>query len=189
MNGREYDLALSEIGSDHNNIIYCLNEMGQWRKMSGINATAMLSYFQVPYFVDAVNGSVYRYDQGDTDFGSAINMDVRWKAFDFKRPENNKILWFVYLSGINTGATYQVWVSYDDGVTFTELVDEGGTTSYVSSTDNSSFTRRFTQSMSGSTIQGRTVMLRVTSSDIYPAIVKNIRAELFVRKGPTLSWS
>jgi hypothetical protein len=142
---RTYFLAAAEFGETTNNLVVVLDSNGKWRKFEGVNINTMGIFFNEPIFGSADDGTFFRFFEGLDDDGASIALEIRLRAFDGKNPDFRgqpiddsnklKILKEVIVHGKNTGATYTVRFSPDQGTTFLPLLNSAGGSSFTTSSD------------------------------------------------------
>lgn len=185
--GRYY-VSLASLGSLVNDVVLQIDLNGKWRRLAGLSISTFSFFFNRPYFGLATTGQIRKFLDGTTDAGVAISFDWRTKAFDYStKYQNNsskvKVVGEAILNGVNTGATYQVFYSVDEGETFIPMYTDSGASSYVSGTDGKDFFVRLRPIWDGSVeISGRTIMYRVYNNDIYDVRVRSLEPTAFLRK-------
>lgn len=186
---KTYYLAAAEFNETTNNILIRLNRNGKWRVDRGLTINTLSLFFNDPYYGSATNGQIVRFLEGDTDQGTNIEMDIRSKAFDFNNAHVNKILRWVRLIGLNTGAIYTVQASFDEGATFVTLLDAfTGLSTFTTTNDNSRFIRKFILNASiGQTIQGKTILYRVLENSPNKAQIHRLQSQVWIRQGDLVS--
>lgn len=185
---KTYYLSAAEIEEPRNNITLVYDQNDKWRVYRGNAAASMVMFRNNPFIGGADHPDVYQYLLGDTDSGTPIEMIATTKAFDLGKQENLKIVRMAWITVENTGATFNLKYSVDQGVTWYSMLTETGATSFTTSTDGTTHTQLFVPDMSATNpTSGRSVMFKVTSNDAFPAVVYNIKAGLFVRKGVKLN--
>lgn len=187
--GGRYYCALAEFNQTTNNLIIEIDLKGKWRIYRGLNVATFSLFFNQPYAGLSDIARIVKFLQGLTDRGVAIEVDIRTPAYEFntfKRNNSNryKVVHKFFLEGRNTGATYQVFFSVDDGTTFTAMVDDSGNSSFTTATDNKLFYKRL-QAVHGDNdlVSGRTIMYRILSADINDIEIHKYKAMAFVRTG------
>jgi hypothetical protein len=179
---KTYYLAVATIGSTVNDTLIQLDQFGNWRIQKDASVGTFLSYFNVLYFTDGVIGNIYNGFIADTDNGTAIAMDVRTKAWNADNDLFLKVPRAFKVTGIHTGTNIHAYYSSDRGVTWIEMLNENGTLGYQTSTSGMPFTILFVPD--GLTLNsGRTLMYRLTSSDIYPCSIMNYVPSFYSRQG------
>lgn len=183
--GRYY-VSLAMVGSTTNNILLQIDLDGKWRRLSGLSIATFSFFFNRPYLGLATSGQIRKFLDGITDAGAAIEFDYRTKAFDYSTKYRDnaskvKVVGEVILNGVNTGATYQVFYSVDDG-SFVPLYTNSGASSYVSGTDGKDFYLRLRPLWDGSNgISGRAIIYRVYSNDVFAVEVRGLEVTAFLR--------
>jgi hypothetical protein len=169
-----YYLAAAEEGQTANNIVFVLEQTDDWQIFYGWSAATMGVFFGDPYFGDGAVGTMRRMNVG---YSSSYSMIVITKAFsnELKRAEMAKAPRAVYLRVMGTGATFTPTISLDGGESWLTLRNpETGLTSYVSPVDNIVHPVRFVPA-SGQNIFGRTIMIKVVSTDAFAAQIHTMR--------------
>lgn len=182
---RSYYLAAAEFNQTANNIVIVLDGEGKWRVYRGLNINTFSFFFNEPYYGSSLEGRIVRFLSGATDQGDPIQMIVETKAFDFGDLEHTKIGRKVYIKGKNTGAVYQVFMSFDEGSTYYPMLDViTGMTSFTTSTDNKRFRRRFQLDFTnGNVTSGKTVKVKVVENTAASAELDEMRLEAWIRRG------
>lgn len=182
-NGRYY-MSAAEFNEDVNNILFVLDLDGKWRVYKELNIATFSYFLNLPYWGSALEGSVLRFLEGSTDNGIDIGLEIRTKAFDYSTgyKDNSdmiKIPLDLTLQGKNTGASYQVSYSIDEGQTFNLMALNSGSTTFSSSLTGTNFYAYFrvTQDISS----GRTVIYKITSSDSNEAELHGIKTSALIR--------
>lgn len=187
--GGRYYVALAEFNQLTNNIILEIDLKGKWRLYRGLNIATFSLFFNQPYAGLSDIGRIVKFLQGSNDRGTNIEVDIRTPAHDFSTFKNNnidryKVVHKFFLIGKNTGATYQVSFSVDEGETFTTMLDDTGASTFTTATDGKGFYKRLQASHAdGNLVSGRTVMYRVYSNDANDVHIAAYKAQAFVRKG------
>lgn len=187
--GGRYYCALAEFDQTTNNIIIEIDLKGKWRLYRGMNVSTFSLFFNQPYAGLSTIGRITKFLQGLNDRGTNIEADIRTPAHDFstfKRNNSNKykVVHKFFLEGVNTGATYQVFFSIDNGDTFTAMLDDSGNSSFTTSTDGKDFFKRLQASHAdGLLVSGRTILYRIYNNDAFDINIKAYKAKAFVRKG------
>lgn len=181
-----YYLAAAEFGNTSNNLLFIFDQEGKWRVYRNLHVTTISYFFNNPYFCDAVTGKLVKFLQGTSDSGAAIPFEFRSKAFDFSADENFddkiKILEKCILSGRNTGATYTVEYSTDDGDTFYPLKDKNGNSSFTTSEDDKGFYKWLRPDFTVNIPSGYSIMLRIYNNDTKEVEIDGFKLTAFVRK-------
>lgn len=188
---RSYYLAAAEFDNNYNNVMFVFDENDQWTLYRGINANTMSLFFNDAYYGLSTGGKLVKFLQSNTDRGSAIEMDIRTKAFDFTKDaefptlEKTKMVKKVYLVGKNTGAVYTVSISYDNGVTFVPMYDpETGLSTYTTTTDELRFIKKFVTKFDlGQVTAGNTAIYRIYENTTAPAEIQALKSEIYIREG------
>lgn len=182
---RSYYLAAAEFNQTTNNLVIVLDGEGKWRTYRGINVNTLGLFFNDPYYGSALEGRIIRFLLGATDQGTAIEMVLETKAIDFGDMEHDKIGRKVYVKGKNTGAVYQVFMSFDNGTTYTQMIDViTGATTFTTTSDNTRFRRRFQLNFAlGNVTSGKTVKIKIVESTAASAEIDGIKIEAWVRQG------
>jgi len=182
-----YYLAAAEFESSTNNIIFVFDQEAKWRVYRGLNIAVLSYFFNNPYFGDAVTGKIVKFLESNSDNGAAIEFDFRSRAFDFStegfsNDDKAKMLEKVILSGRNTGATYTVTYSVDDGDTFYDLKDKDGNSSFTTSTDGKGFFKWLRPDYSSIIPTGYSIILRIYNNDTNEVEIDGFKMMAFVRK-------
>ncbi len=191
---RRYYLAAAEFGETTNNLLVQLDSSGKWRRLEGLRVNTMGLLFNEPMFGDAVVAKFFRFLVGTDDDGGSINLEVRTRAFNGKGTDERgnpvddsdklKILKEVIMTGKNTGASYVVDFSLDQGTTFTAMKASDGATTFVTSTNGQLFVERFRADNSfGNLVTGTSVLVRVTNDDTKEVEIRKLRLRGFTRQG------
>jgi hypothetical protein len=188
---KNYYVALAEFESDHNNLLYVLDYEGKWRLFRDINVATMSFFFNNPYYGDAVQGKIIRFLEGLSDQGTPIELQVNTKAYNGSTEYSDyegkvKVLDNMILSVKNTGATYDVSYSVDDGTTFYPMYDTNGNNSWVTGTDGRELLKYLRPSYVNSIPTGYTVLFKIHNNDMKECEIKNWKAEMFVREQPPI---
>jgi len=182
-----YALAAAELGQSKNNVIILYDQNGRWRIYRGLSINTFSLFFNEPYFGDANLGQIFKFLQGTSDNGTTIELNVETKAFNFGRDDKTKILRKIYVTGLNTGASYTFYYSIDRGTTWILLQDATlGTTTIVTTSDLSRFVKRLTPPFS--TLQeGKTINIRVNSNDLNAVQLHQFVIDAWVREGELIN--
>lgn len=184
---RSYYLAAAEFNQTTNNLLIVLDGEGKWRIYRGINVNTLSLFFNDPYFGSATEGRIIRFlsPLSTTDQGTPIQMIVETKALDYGDLEHDKVGRKVYISGRNTGAVYQVFMSFDAGDTFYPMLDVlTGLTSFTTATDDKPFYRRFQLNFTlGNVTSGKTITIRIVENTAAAAEISDIKSEAWIRQG------
>lgn len=181
-----YYLAAAEFGSTVNNLLFIFDQEGKWRVYRNLSVATISYFFNNPYFCDPITNKIVKFLQGNSDSGAAIPFEFRSKAFDFSADENFddkiKILEKCILSGRNTGATYTVEYSVDDGDTFYPLKDKDGNSSFTTSEDGKGFYKWLRPDFTNNIPSGYSVILRIYNNDTKEVEIDSFKLTAFVRK-------
>lgn len=182
---RSYYLAAAEFNQTTNNIVLVFDGEGKWRTYRGVTINTFSLFFNDPYYGSSVEGRIVRFLSGATDQGSAIEMVAETKAIDFGDMEHNKVGRKVYLKGKNTGAVYSVFMSFDEGTTYNQMIDaDTGLSTFTSSSSGSRFRRRFQLNFElGQATAGKTVKIKVVENTTASAEIDEIKLEAWIRQG------
>jgi hypothetical protein len=182
---RSYYLAAAEFNQTANNVVMVYDGEGKWRIYRGININTLSLFFNDPYYGDALAGYLVRFLFGATDRGDPIELIAETKAIDFGDLEHTKVGRKVYLKGKNTGAVYQLFMSFNEGVSYLPMIDvETGLTSFTTSSDNSRFRRRFQLVFtSGNQTAGKTIKVKIVESTTAMAEIDELKLEAWIRQG------
>jgi hypothetical protein len=183
---KSYYVSLALYNSAVNNLVLRLDPNGNWEIWDGQTIGTFSLFFAEPYFGDASVAQIRKFLSGTTDHGTAISLDVRFKAFDFEDLTKRKILRQVFVVVENTGATYTIDYSLDKGMTFIPLYDLLGATSFTVPTDTNLTTKRLVPATSGE-IQGQTLMLRVRESTTATVRVHEVQLDAYIRQSEILN--
>jgi hypothetical protein len=183
---KTYYLAVATVGSTYNNLILQLDQFGKWRIQKDTSVGTFLSYFNTLYFTDGISGLIFNGFIANTDNGAAIEMDVRTKAWNAGNDLFLKVPRALKITGIHTGTTIRAYYSPDRGTTWYEMLNEAGTTGFVTNVSGDEFIVLFVPD--GTTLNsGRTLIYRIVSSDVYPCSIINFVPSFYSRKGRYLS--
>lgn len=182
---RSYYMAAAEFNQTSNNLLIVFDGEGKWRIYRGVNVNTLSLFFNDVYYGSSLEGRLVRFLTGATDQGAAIHMLAETKAFDFGDMEHTKVGRKVYLKGKNTGAVFTVWMSFDEGTTYTQMIDaDTGLSSFTTSTDGSSFRRRFQLNFAlGNPTAGKTIKIKVEENTVAMAEIDEIKLEAWIRQG------
>lgn len=182
---RSYYLAAAEFNQTTNNLVVVLDGEGKWRVYRNIFINTFSLFFNDPYYGNALEGRIIKFLSSTTDQGNAIEMVVESKALDFGDLERTKIGRKVYLKGKNTGAVYQLSMSFDDGSTYYPLIDvETGLSTFTTSTDNKRFRRRFQLDFTnGNVTAGKTIKIKIVEGTTAAAELDALKLEAWMRQG------
>jgi len=188
---KNYYVALAELESLYNNTMFVLDFQGKWRIFKDIEVSTMSYFFNAPYYGDALTGEVVRFLEGLSDQGDPIELDIRTKAFDGSTQYNDneekiKILDYVIMVCVNTGAAFDCHYSTDDGMTFNPLYDTSGNNTWSTLSDGKQVYKYLRPRYTVSIPQGRTLLLKVHNNDTKEVQVKSLKAEMFVREQPPI---
>lgn len=181
-----YYLAVAEFESSVNNLLFIFDQEGKWRVYRNLNISTLSYFFNSPYFCDAITNKIVKFLQGTSDSGAVIPFEFRSKAFDFSADESHddkvKILEKCIISGRNTGATYTVEYSVDDGDTFYALKDKDGNSTFTTSDDGKGFYKWLRPDFTSNIPSGYSVMLRIYNNDTKEVEIDGFKLYAFVRK-------
>lgn len=182
---RTYYLAAAEFNQTTNNLLIVLDGEGKWRIYRGVFINTLGLFFNDPYYGSSIVGRIIRFLIGITDQGTPIEMVVESKSIDFDDMEHTKIGRKLYLKVKNTGAVYQVYMSFDDGATFVQMTDvDTGLNYYASSTDGKRTRRRFQVSFAlGQPTAGKTIKWKIVESTAAEAEIDEVKIEAWIRQG------
>ena len=182
---KSYYLAAAEYNQTTNNILIEYDLEGKWRTHRGITIATLSYFFNEPYYGSSVEGRIIKFLTSDTDQGVAIELVIETKAMDFGDMEHTKIGRKVYLKGKNTGAVYQVFMSFDDGTTYQTMYDVAtGSATFTTSSDGTMFRRRFQVNFDlGQAISGKTVRVKIVESTTAAAQIDQLKVESWIRAG------
>lgn len=183
---KTYYISVATIGSSINDVLIQLDQFGNWRIQKDTSIGTFLSYFNTLYFTAGDSGLIFNGFIANTDNGVAIFMDVRTKAWNAENDLFLKVPRAFKITGINTGTTIHAYYSSDRGATWVEMLNESGTTGYLTSSDGSEFVTLFVPDAT-TLVSGRTLMFRITSEDIYPCSILNYVPSFYSRKGRYLN--
>jgi hypothetical protein len=183
---QEYYCSLATANSLVNDIILKLDRNGNWRVWRDQQVGALSYFFTDAFFADAATARVYKFLQGDTDHGNAIEMDVRLKAFDFEDQTKLKSLRQVFAVFDNTGATFDVSYSFDEGKTFLPLQDAAGATTFTLPTNNLTTSKRLVPLASYQN-QGKTILVRLHENSVNKARIQEVQLDAYVRQGDVIN--
>lgn len=178
-----YYLCLSEYNQTTNNLMLVFDPDGKWRIHRDLNAGTFGFFFQDPYYGDAVDGKVKKLLGG---INQVVELDVRTKAFDFDDITKRKMLHHVYVVVANTGATFDVSYSTDEGRTFQAVRDVTGATSFTVPDDGGlgTTTKYLVPSYADLTqLAGKTIMLRIHENTAKQVNISEIQLDAYVREG------
>ena len=180
---RSYYLAAAEFNQTTNNVVIVFDGEAKWRVYRDININTLSLFFNDPYYGSAIDGRLVRFLSGNTD--DAIEMIIETKSVDFNDTIHDKIGRKVYVKGKNTGAVYQLFMSFDEGLTYYAMKDVAtGLTSFTTSSDGSRFRRRFQLDFTlGNPTAGKTVKVKIVESTLAAAEIDELRIEAWVRQG------
>jgi len=183
---KTYYLSVATLGSTVNDTLIQLDQFGNWRIQKDASVGTFVSYFNTLYFTDGVNGNIFNGFTADTDNGIAIAMDVRTKAWNAENDLFLKIPRAFKITGVHTGTRIHVYYSSDRGATWIEMLNENGTFGYQTNETGTVFTVLFVPD--GLTLNsGRTLIYRLTSSDVYPCSIINYVPSFYSRQGRYLN--
>lgn len=181
---KTYYLSAATVGATTNNIVIVWDFKNNWRILTGVTINSLGLFFNEPFYCDGVRSNIYQWLVSPSGSGSAINMDVRGKAFDLGDVNTLKIPRSFRVTGINTGTTIHAYYSVDRGGSWIEMLNVNGTTGYVTSSSGTRFSQYFVPQVDDdSVISGTTVMFRVTSVDAYPCTIMEMEPVLYSRNG------
>jgi len=185
---RSYYLAAAEFDNSTNNVVFKLDDDNNWRVYRGLSIATLSFFFNDPFFGSSTEGVVARFLEGASDLGANIVLDVRTKAFNFGKDDKTKILRKVYVTGKNTGASYQFFFSVNEGADWIALADpETGDTTIVTTSDDLRFVKRLQPIfVEGTQTQGRTIIFRALNQDDKDVELRVVRIEAWVRTGELL---
>lgn len=177
---KTYYLSVATIGSTFNNVLIQLDQFGKWRIQKDNSIGTFLLFFNSLYFTDGTNGNVYNGFIANTDNGTAIEMDVRTKAWNEREDIFLKIPRGLKITGIHTGTLIRAFYSIDRGNTFIEMFNEGGQTGYQTNGSKAEFVTLFVPDAT-TLVSGRTLIYRITSSDTFPCSIINFEPSMYTR--------
>lgn len=183
---KTYYISVATTGATSNNTIIQLDQFGNWRIQKDTSVGTFLSYFNTLYFTDGLSDKIFNGFIADTDDGVAISMDVRTKAWNAQNDLFLKIPRAFKVTGINTGTTIHAYYSPDRGTTWIEMVNEAGNFGFTTDISRSEFVVLFVP-QEETLVSGRTLMFRLTSSDVFPCSIMNYVPSFYSRKGRYLS--
>lgn len=179
---KEYYCSLATYNSTVNNVLVKLDRDGKWRVWYGQSIGTLSYFFDEVFFGDASTAIVRKFLSGTTDHGNAIEMDVRLKAFDFETSTKSKVLRQVFVVFANTGATYDVSYSLDEGVTFLPLKDAQGATSFTLPSNNLQTSKRLVPF--GSNLNtGKSILVRIHENTTNVAQIIEVQLDAYTRAG------
>jgi hypothetical protein len=178
-----YYLCLSEYNQTTNNLMLVFDPDGKWRVHRDLNAGTFGFFFGDPYYGDAVDGKVKKLLGG---INQVVELDVRTKAFDFDDITKRKMLHHVFLAVANTGATFDVSYSTDEGRTFQALRDVTGATTFTVPDDGGlgTTTKYLVPSYEDLTkLAGKTIMVRIHENTAKQVNISEIQIDAYIREG------
>jgi hypothetical protein len=184
---KSYYVSLAEYGSTTNNLLLKLDQSGHWRIFRDMSVGTLSFFFSDAYYGAADVAQVRKFLSGTTDHGIPISMDVRLKAFDFDDITRLKALRAVYVVLGNTGATYTVEYSVDNGVTFLPLVDSGGNTTFTVPNDGVGITTKRLAPLWPNQLSGKTQLVRITEATSAEAEIHEVHIDAYIRQGEILN--
>ncbi len=183
---KTYYISVATTGSTANNTIIQLDQFGNWRIQKDTSIGCFLSYFNTLYFTDGLSDKIFNGFIADTDDGAAITMDVRTKAWNAQNDLFLKVPRAFKVTGINTGTTIHAYYSNDRGTTWIEMLNEQGTTGFMTDASRTEFVILFVPDAM-TLMSGRTLMFRLVSADAFPCSIMNYVPSFYSRKGRYLS--
>lgn len=180
---RTYYVCLAEYNNTTNNLMLVLDPNGNWRVHRDLNAATFGFFFGDPYYGDAVDGKVKKLLGG---IDQVVELDVRTKAFDFEDITKRKMLHHAYVVVANTGATFDVSYSTDEGRTFQAVRDVTGATSFTVPDDGGlgTTTKYLVPSYADLTqLAGKTIMLRIHENTAKQVNISEIQLDAYIREG------
>ncbi|MGD9724874.1 MAG: hypothetical protein AB7V39_00500 [Nitrospiraceae bacterium] len=183
---QEYYVSLATFNSLVNNIILKFDRDGKWRVWQGQTVAVFSYFFADPFYADGSIAIVRKFLQNVTDHGNNIELDVRLKAFDFEDQTKFKNLRQVFVIFDNTGATYDVSYSLDEGNTFQPLVDATGLTTFTLPVNNGTTSKRFVP-FSAYANQGKTILVRIHEISAFTARIHEVQIDAYVRQGDIIN--
>lgn len=179
---KEYYCSLATYNSTVNNVLLKLDRDGKWRVWYGQSIGTLSYFFDEVFFGDASTAIVRKFLSGTTDHDNAIELDVRLKAFDFETSTKSKILRKVFVVFANTGATYDVSYSLDEGITFLPLKDAQGNTSFTVPSNNLQTSKRLVPF--GSNLNaGKSILVRIHENTTNVAQIIEVQLDAYTRQG------
>jgi hypothetical protein len=190
---RTYFLATSLFGSDHNDILYKFDHQETWKRDEDIEIATLTLFFNVPYYGHSTDGYLVLFNNGATDLGDPIAMDIRFPVKVAARTpmdldDKIKLLKDAIACVKGTGAAYSFFYSVDQGATWVSLYDvETGLTSYTPPADNKRyFVRLAPKADIGDHPYGRVIWLRLTETSAFPSSLQSMKIHLLVRNQQVL---
>lgn len=183
---KTYSLSVATIGSTANNVLIQLDQFGKWRIQKDNSVGTLLLYFNNLYFTDGLNGNIYNGFIADTDNGTAIQMDVRTKAWNDNRDIFLKIPRGLKVTGIHTGTEIHAYYSNDRGASWIEMVNEAGSFGFQTNTTLTEFVVLFVPDAT-TLMSGRTLIYRIVSADSFPCSIINFEPSMYTRIARYLS--
>lgn len=184
-----YFTSAAQIGSLTNDIMFELDVDGKWRIHTGLEVSTLSFFFDDPYYSSSNIGTLFKFLQGYLDDESDnIPIDIRTKAFDFNskygdESDKYKTLYECVLNGVGTGATYTLWYSVDNGVSFTQIPTDTGSSNFTSLNDGKRFSQRFRVNFAyGNIVSGKTLMIRITTNDSFNIQIHSLKIVAWIRK-------
>lgn len=181
-----YYCSLASVGATANDFVLKFDFEGSWKKYEGQSVGAISLFFGDPYYAAGNTAQVRRFLTGTTDHGTNISLDVRLKAFDFEDLTKQKLLRQVFLILGNTGATYTVDYSIDNGLTFINLVDDAGSTSFTLASNAGITTKRLVPPADDQ-LPGKTILVRIREATSAEVSIHEVHIEGYMRKGDILN--
>jgi len=192
VDGRYY-VALAELEESVNNVLLEFDLNGKWRRHDNLSISTLSYFYNRPYFGSSLGPDIHKFLSGSSDNGTDIMFDYRGKALDYSTDSvsNNvdkvKVVEEIILNGKNTGATFEVFYSVDQGQNFYPMLTNNGATSFTTTTDLTDFFYRLRPDWnSGNPISGRTIMYRIISEDEFPVEIKGYKVKSLLRKQSTV---
>lgn len=179
---RSYFMAAAEFDQTSNNVVFKFDEQGKWRIYRDLNINVFSFFFNDPYYGSASEGRIIRFLQSTTDQGANITFDVRTKAQGFGTGIKRKVLAKLFVTGLNTGATYQFSYSLDSGQNFLLFKDFEGATSFTTASDGGVFTKRLVPQGSNN-FQAPYLLIRVVNSDDKEVELHEMTLQAWIREG------
>jgi hypothetical protein len=188
---QEYILAVSEYGNSYNNLLIVIDDENKIRIYRDMNISTMSYFFNEPYACDAVTFKVFKMLEGLQDRGEDISFDLRTKAYDFStqyvlNDSRIKILRNIMITVANTGATYTVEYSPDEGTNFYSLYDTSGNASWTVAENNLKTIKFLKPDFSSAVPSGYSILLKITNTDSKEVEIVGWEMDAMVRKQPPI---
>jgi hypothetical protein len=183
---QEYYCSLATFDSLTNNIILKFDRDGNWRIWRDQSVSVFSYFFTEAFYADGTVAIVRKFLQNVTDHGTNIEMDIRLKAFDFEDQTKSKALRQVFVIFDNTGATYDVSYSLNDGATYQPLVDATGVTTFTLPNNTSTTSKRLVP-FAAYANQGKTILVRIHEVSAFTARVQEVQIDAYVRQGDIIN--